>query len=242
MNPLHPKKPRQAFAICTPIGTEGVHVEDDVVVGRWQQSLIDFYAPKVGLLAEEFMNWGDEPAEIARFVRLYAPLLLKQWEHPNRTLISPRAGEEFRFPLAVWREAKAGFRLTWEIISGGRADFHATFQGDVLVAEEGQLIYKALNLYNFMQLELALCPQERLRKCRRPGCHSPYFLAGHLRQRYCSTVCAEWAQSQSKKNWWELRGREWLKARKKRLTRRGSKLESQKSKLRKKLNQENRER
>jgi hypothetical protein len=42
-----------------------------------------------------------------------------------------------------------------------------------------------------------------LRVCERPDCKTPYFLAEHGKERYCSIGCANWAQSNWKKRWHE---------------------------------------
>jgi hypothetical protein len=56
------------------------------------------------------------------------------------------------------------------------------------------------SLFDFMLLEL-LSNREKLRFCRRPGCAHPYFIAQHGKEQYCSTDCANWAQSKWKKQW-----------------------------------------
>ena len=199
-------------------------------MGRWPQRLVDFYGLKARLLAEEFVNWGDKPADIVRFIKVYAPLYVRASAGESRpgttpgdrpVRVPPRPGAEFHFSIPAWRAAQASFRRTWNIIGGFRTEFVLHLEGlDSLTAAGGRVMYKASSLYNFMLMELLLAPHERLRKCRYPECPHPYFLARHLRQTYCSDLCAKWAQSQWKKKWWERRGKEWLENRKKRSIRR----------------------
>jgi hypothetical protein len=71
--------------------------------------------------------------------------------------------------------------------------------------------FRVDQLATFLQIELAACDRRRLRKCLAEDCEAPYFVARHLRQRYCSDPCAIWAQRQWKKNWWKEKGAEWRK-------------------------------
>ncbi len=47
---------------------------------------------------------------------------------------------------------------------------------------------------------------KRLRKCARPDCPNPYFVARHGKQTYCSDLCAAWKQRQLKRDWWRRKG------------------------------------
>lgn len=209
-NPITPKNSLQYLQICTPIGTEAVRLEGQEIVGRWQQSLRNFCGHKNRLLIEDFVNWGQGPTDIVRFTALYAPLRCPDNQPPP-------SGREFRFRIDEWRKTQELFQRVWESRTGrpsltttigGSLPFSIVFIGD-------QLIFLAESLEFFMHLELITAPTKRLRKCALPGCATPYFVARHLRQQYCSPSCAGRAQAQWKKKWWDERGPEWRKQRNK---------------------------
>jgi hypothetical protein len=196
------------FAVYTPIGTEAVRFEGVEVVGRWQQQLEEFSGSKNRLLVEDFVNWGSEPKDIVRFTKFYAPLIAED-ERPSE-------GNEFRFSLKSWRDIQRTFQSMWQARMGRTAASN-TFGGHLPYAmsvDQNRLVLRVHSLRFFLSLELAMAPAERLRKCGRPDCSAPYFVATHLKQRYCSPNCARQAQAQWKENWWAKKGQDWLKKRK----------------------------
>jgi hypothetical protein len=242
---LTPNKSLPRLMICTPMGTEDVRAVDDTVVGRWQENISEGSGPRGRLLLEDFLNWSTDPKEIVRFTKLYAPVLTDSpgiWDFfkPSDTVQqftfnmpareSPREiwkpatkkggplpGQEFEFQLESWRNIQRGFRQFWEAVANKSQSVplvHNT-RGDAIFMRDGKLIYFAENLVSFFIMEFLYAPQERLRRCHRPECQIPYFVARHLRQQYCSPGCAEWAQAQAKKHWWSSEGKEWLSTRKK---------------------------
>ena len=129
----------------------------------------------------------------------------------------PPPGEKFEFQLQSWRNIQRGFRQLWEAVADKSQSVplvHNT-RGDAITMRDRKLVYFAESLLSFFIMEFLSAPQERLRKCRRPECQSPYFVARHLKQQYCSPGCAEWAQAKAKKQWWSSEGQEWLNTRKK---------------------------
>ncbi len=56
---------------------------------------------------------------------------------------------------------------------------------------------------------------ERASYCQNPVCHTPYFLATKLGQRFCSSPCARPAQQEAKRRWWTNHGAEWRTHRRK---------------------------
>ena len=149
-------------------------------------------------LFEDFANWANNLASVLRFTKLYGPLE-----------VSARPGVDFRFRLENWDLWQAGVRGVWgtgtsllgiyDDRPGGRG---WQYQGSVLS-------YRAASLWEYLQLSLMACPKERLRKCARPDCPHPYFVARHLKQNYCSEPCATWGQRQWKLKWWKEHGKEW---------------------------------
>jgi hypothetical protein len=213
--PNAPKpKSLQDLELCTPIGTEGVRLEGTQVVGRWQEKLSTFAGLNNRLLVEDFVNWSDSPEEIARFAHIYGPLDDKAVE-----------GEDFRFSVQGWQGTQQLFRQMWEI-RAGRNNLSTTLGGELpyqLVFRRGSLLFWANTLEGYLRLELFTAPAERFRKCKRPGCETPYFVARHLKQAYCSPGCAAWAQAKWKKNWWGDKGSNWLASRKKKASGKPSK-------------------
>jgi hypothetical protein len=208
--PNNPKaKSLQAMEFCTPIGTEGVRLEGMRVFGRWQSELSPWWGNwgRNRVLLQDFVNWPDSPKEIVHFTKSYGPLDSDGVE-----------GKDFSFSVQGWQSTQKRFRLMWESRSG-KANVSTTIGGLELPYDlnfhEGKLTFFAKRLEGFLLLELITAPAERLRKCARPGCENPYFVARHLKQTYCSSVCATWAQAEWKKNWWGEKGSDWLAARKK---------------------------
>jgi len=203
--PNTPTNSLRDVQIWTPIGTESVRVQGEHVLGRWGQQLKNFTGLRGRVLVEDFLNVLDDPDEIARFTKIYAPLDSE-----------PSEGAEFRFSLQHWQALRSKFRALWE----GRAgrSVSTTFSGssyDVSVRDRS-IVFHAKTLEGFMLIELATTDAKRLRKCVRPDCQNPYFIARHLKQQYCSTSCAEWAQVRWKKKWWEDKGAVWLEKQRKR--------------------------
>jgi len=212
MNPYTPKNSRRQFAICTPIGTTQVRVEGNAIVGQWQETLTEFSGFKGRLLVEDFLNWSPEPEQIARFTAMYAPL-----GAPYPKVSIPAPGKPFQFSFDLWRSVQTYFQETWIFAAGSD---HARFRfssADYLEIRGRELVYNAGSLEGFMRMELLTAPLDRLRYCEHPDCTTPYFVATHMKQQYCSPPCAAWGQAQSKKGWWQKRGPQWLNNRKKNL-------------------------
>jgi hypothetical protein len=218
-------KSLQHFEFCTPIGTENVRIEEGRVKGRWSLKLSVFSGFNNRRLIEDFANWSDTPEEIVRFTRMYGPLDSDAVE-----------GNDFEFSVAGWRGTQQRFRLMWESRSG-KTNLSTTFGGLELPYDvnfrAGKLTFFAKRLEGFLLLELITASAEHLRKCERPGCETPYFVARHLKQVYCSPRCAAWAQSQWKEKWWKDRGSNWLAERKKRRVNPKSKAKKQTEAMRK---------
>ncbi len=174
------------------------------------------------VMIQEFANWQPSPARIAVFTRKYGPLL-----------IAPRdAAKEFRFKVDEWLERQQSFREDWETYARcGRKGVGVQFRvgvarGEAIHYSVEQFSYETSNLWRFLVFSLQSVVPERLRVCARPGCETPYFIARHLHQEYCSHPCAAWGQSKAKREWWARHGKEWR-------DRRSKKQRSSKNKARK---------
>lgn len=217
---ITPMNSLPTLTVCTPVGTEGVGVVGEKVIGRWGSQLTDFYGPRGRLLVEDFVNWPSDPKQIVRFTALYAPL---SW-HREVSFQKAQPGRPFQFELDDWRHSQKFFKTVWEAAVLNDPPVRSVNilpENDVITMRDGKLVYVAGMLRTFLAMELFKLSPERLRKCPRPGCETPYFVARHLRQQYCSPACAEWAQAQWKKQWWEEEGKSWLKGRKKKSRKRG---------------------
>jgi hypothetical protein len=203
-----------SIAFRTLAGVRSARVEGDEVIGRWESykgmqwiQARDQGKSEKGLrrtmlvnpakLAEDFANFPDSAQKILQFTKKYAPLK-----------IVFEVAEEFRFKLAQWRKDQATFRRRWEHQQkSGVGEFERSGKGEGLAFIGGTLCYTTEILWGFLSLALLAQPRERLRKCKRPDCQNPYYIAYHLGQQYCSALCARWAQRQWKLRWWNAVGK-----------------------------------
>jgi hypothetical protein len=78
--------------------------------------------------------------------------------------------------------------------------------------------------------EIAECEARRFRKCKRGDCPHPYFIAGHLKQKFCCEKCAEWGQRQWKTAWWREHGESWRREKRRQQELKGRKNAQKKAK------------
>jgi hypothetical protein len=187
-----------------------VELQNDRVVGIQKNPLPEFRGPEGVVLCSEFANWANHPEAILRFTRRFGSL--------RAPLIS---GATFSFLVSDWQRDQSQIRSQWNMISYVSKKFglvrHGALEqeaipvelGEELIRRRGTLEYKTQSLFRLISLELASIPFERLRKCACPDCRTPYFVATHLGQKYCSDTCAQWAQREWKKAWWDSRGADW---------------------------------
>lgn len=189
--------PFNRFVRCgfyTPIWNSDARLEGTEIAGKWGEDYTDFYGEEGILLAQRFANWPSEPSTILEFTRRYGPLTG-----------SPSNGSGgFRFSLRDWKVKRRAIRESWKYLIG--KDFHQSFHDEGFAFEfnikTGEFVIQCPDLMSFMQLELASCA-DKLRLCEREGCTKPYFIPQHGKERYCSTDCSNWAQSQWKRRWHE---------------------------------------
>jgi hypothetical protein len=211
---LTPDNSLRNFRFCTLAGVEDVRVVGThKIIGRFQENLKEIYGPRrKRRLVEDFLNWPSNLEGLLRFARKYGPLR-----------ISPVAGAEFEIPWGHWMEDQRRLQSLWQrqrIIQP--AEWEP--RGGSLSFREGWLTYTTSNLYMFLHVDLITSETKRLRFCKRPDCRNPYFIAGHLKQRFCSDLCAEWGQREWKKQWWTEHGTAWREKREEsKLKKRGGK-------------------
>jgi hypothetical protein len=161
----------------------------------------------------EFANCKADVAAIERFIRKHGPPL---------ELYEKDGALRFDFLLGRWSGLQNQFQMAWDGIIGlvGEHEPFRSFGGPLKPWRRVQLngvfemgregaIYLADDLYGAM-LPLLLSIHESARHCKNPGCKvTPYFIATHKRQEYCSGPCAAWGQRQAKLKWWADSGPEW---------------------------------
>jgi hypothetical protein len=197
---LTPAKSLRSFRFCTLAGVTDVRLVGEEIHGRWLETLHEYYGPHSRRLIEDFLNWPDDPEGILRFIRKYGPV--------DQT--PPAPGEEFLSNLAVWRAAQEHLRELWQHLSKF-PDWEP--EGGSLAFRKGFLTYTAASLYMFLYMDTVTCSAKHVRRCKREDCPHPYFIAKHLKERFCSDVCAAWGQREWKKQWWKEHGQAWRAAR-----------------------------
>jgi len=83
-----------------------------------------------------------------------------------------------------------------------RVDFHET------VNPGSQEAPKRTPFEQAMDHLLKVDQEGRAKYCENPDCPAPYFIAGNRLYRFCRPECAEPAQRQHKRNWWNKKGKE----------------------------------
>lgn len=191
------------FRFCVLAGVEEAGAQGGRIVGRWQDKLTELSGPKLYGTnkirpIEEFVNSPPDPKGVLLFTRLFGPL------HGT-----PKPGREFQFPIQGWYADQKHYQQLWD-------DKDQWWRWEIkkewvetLTGEDDAVICQVGTLYHFLYLDICTCPRERLKKCARSQCPNPYFVAHHLRQNYCSDLCARHAQSIHKKQWWDKYGPEW---------------------------------
>jgi hypothetical protein len=206
-------------------GVCDARVAEDTILGRWCDEL-RWFTPRGDLSpAENFANHNSRGESVARFTKRYGPLFME-----------PKPGAKFQFPMSEWLSAQDGFRFLWEGVGAGarsvswgklgaRDDLATVVEfdeseewrllpgrGDGLVYVGRHLTYRTGTVFRFLVLDLLSRDPARLRKCKRPDCEHPYFVARHLNQQFCSDRCAAWGQREWKRLWWNQRGKQWRAA------------------------------
>ena len=181
----------------TSIGVEGVQLSGETVIGQFRPKLTELAVTRNGSLIQTFVNWPDDVKSIVRFTRKYGPLE-----------IPPAPEALFEFQVDAFRGVQKHFREMWGNLRT-RSNLDLLAHGGSLRFHKASIIYTAPTLYAYLNVDLATSPVERVRMCKREGCHHPYFIAGHLKQRFCSDECAEEGQRVLKREWWEKHGQSW---------------------------------
>jgi hypothetical protein len=178
-------------------GVGGVELSGDAVIGHFKPKLKEFAAIPDTSLVQVFVNWPDDSNSIVRFTRKYGPLE-----------VLPVPGAPFEFHVDAFRTAQKHFREMWGNLRK-HSNLELLTRGASLRFHQGSIIYTAPTLDRYLYVDLATSPVERMRLCKREGCQHPYFIAGHLKQQFCSDECAEEGQRALKREWWDKHGQSW---------------------------------
>jgi len=207
-------KTLQRLRFYTLAGVSGAQLQGDTVTIVQKNPLPEFRGAQNGTFCSEFANWANDAEGVLRFTRRYGAL--------NAPLVS---GAEYSFLIGEWQREQLRIRSAWDmtqyIFKEFRLHRHGDPQQEVVRVEEGEefvrrsgtLEYKTRSLYRLIWMQLVSFPQERLLICCRPDCSTRYFIATHLRQKYCSDLCAHWAQRGWKREWWKKHGDDWRRRR-----------------------------
>jgi hypothetical protein len=184
------------FRISVQSGVHHVLVMGENVIGRFKDHLVEVGGKREPRLIETLVNCGDDLRSIQSFTRQYGPPLKNIFVQP---------GGEFRFTRDDFRAIQGEFRNTWRNLekeANSSVELLPRFGGK-FVFSKGVTTYFAPNLYAYFYADLLTNASiERFRVCQRDDCRHPYFLAGHLRQQFCSDACAEEGKRALKREWW----------------------------------------
>ena len=183
------------FRFYAPVGVADVRVEGENVIGKWRDPLQRYYSERGTTLAERFANWGWESGRIVEFTKAYGPLAPGPYQCADLKL-------EFSFSRESWRRNQWEFRKLWASIRQGGTLNTQLMEVPQVQIRRNWLHFGCGSLWDFMTLEM-LNKREKLRFCKRPGCSHPHFKAQHGKEQYCSAKCANWAQSEWKRQWHE---------------------------------------
>jgi len=182
--------------LSTLVGVKNAKQTGDEIMGQFKRDLLPFNGIPEGRLIDKFLNWPSDPQSIAQFTRDYGPLK-----------IAAEPGKEFRFPLSEFGSLQRQLRTIWKHL-----DTHTgrdLWKGGSLLFSQGSVSFNAKTLFWYLYVDMITVPTERAKLCKRDQCVHPYFIAGHLKQRFCSDECAEEGQRELKKEWWEKNGQAW---------------------------------
>ncbi len=198
----------------------------------------EFHGKDGEYLCAEFANWASDSQEVLRFTRRYGSLTgppesghwitesdgRLRYVRPDGTYSDPPVPlRQFSFSIENWKNYQNRLRRLWDMscYSAEGGNRNVTFGIETIQVEDGEdffwtpkkLVYRTRCLFRFIWIEFHCIPLDRLRKCGSKDCKTPYFVAKHLGQRYCSDICARSAQREWKKEWWKNRGTEWRRSR-----------------------------
>ncbi len=183
----------------------------------------DKASPALAALVD-LANLNDSDAAISKFLKMHQDFL------DERGFDQMRDEDVREYVLGLrnsirklWRGGEVangisrGFLLAEEVHYGPRDEERLVCSPDAVDVDwdRGKLVLKYKALDQFQSSIYELLKVSRFAKvCARPGCAAPYFIAKDLRQRHCSTDCADAMQDEWRREWWRTKGKEWRDQRK----------------------------
>ncbi len=202
------------------------------VVGAWSNASVLTFPKWPGQIAMDFANETDVLSFTKRYGPLHNPVakemgLLVADGSQMRGDSGPLPSGwplEFRFSEAEWKRDQERFRMIWETLPtrltpGSKmehlsipewpeqlivrpAGFQLPVRGEFRAGPKG-LVFRAAELWGLLLLDLLSVQRKKLKKCACPTCPSPYFVAQHLKAKFCERQeCRRWGRNQSKLKWW----------------------------------------
>jgi hypothetical protein len=195
----------------------------EVFLGINAQVLDERYQPRDADVPQELRSRQKSVTTLVSLIATIAALLREGWNasdprHREWCFIRTRlayhveieklkdAVQEMTMGRLEIREVRDGVvqpkRSTPPIVFNSRQDMQFAFLMGLLMLSEVPLTrFEAAMFY--LQTQLT----DKLRRCPNPACPAPYFFATRKGQKFCSAVCAEPAQREAKRKWWnENRG------------------------------------
>lgn len=193
MSPVYSRNP---LTISLLTGVKDAQLEGDEITGHWQDELRPVGSrSSAKTVVEQFLNWGNDPPSILRFVLRYGPL--------------SKPGESaFRQSLQEWRDRQSNLRGLWRMGPSLRTQVGLR-TGELLIIRRDEVELNVEDLSRFLEFEIYSHPAARRRVCERPECPNPYFIATHLKTTLCSGPCKAWKQRQHQLAWWHDHGQAW---------------------------------
>jgi hypothetical protein len=164
----------------------------------------------IGIPGAGFEREGDENSQYYSSVPLLDSSAKDIYPHAGKTRPAARL-EKVNDELELLRKDWAGFfpedtYTHFAVKSGPFEDFGRT------PGAKGTLRVGTHTILWFLTLNLFAIDGRYLRKCWRPDCAQPYFIADDLKVHYCSDECSRWSRSEWKNRWWREHGKEWREA------------------------------
>jgi len=217
-------KPKLKFKICAlVIPCRGIQLDNETVRGHCGNADEIQYKPLPNMMTD-FLNWPGDPDAILKFTKKYGPVVVpfrktgRQFGYAipkrQRLTVTERLwpGQAWSFSLESWRSRQVGLQQEWETRAECEEDaplFRLGHEDELQFHKtEDQITLRVASPERFLPISLYALPAERMKTCNRPredGCPTPYFIATHFSQAYCSPECAAWAQKAVKRNWWKER-------------------------------------
>jgi hypothetical protein len=148
---------------------------------------------KRGTAIVRFANMKCGVSEVLRFLKDYGPVVV------NR-----RAEHATRFTLKDWERWQAEFREIWN--GPALKDWSLPFaDGDELACVHGVPALRLPDLWRYLVVNLHAAGLHRT-KCLNPDCPAPFFVARHLKEKYCTPECVLWAKRRDRLEWWNREG------------------------------------